>query len=419
MTFDVQSGSPNDVMQKNLTLTSTGVPINFAAVGVAITTSSGAQWLSVTPMMNTTPATLVVSVNTSLLATGQYQGSVNIGATDSSGATLKVPVTLNFSASPLLDLNPTGLAFNFSVGGGNPPDQFVTPTTTTTNLPYTVAVATSNGGNWLSATAGGTTPAPVDVAVNPSGLQPGTYTGTLTFTCSGVANSPQVLTVTLIVSSNPVLTSNPSPSVGLVFNYQIGQSTTLVQNVSVDSNMDPLSFFLTSTQNTTSNSITWMSVSAPNSSTTPAAFSVTVNPAGLNVGTYTGTIVASASGANPLSIPVTLNVSNVAVPLISVNPQSLVFTSQGSNVPAPQTVTVSSTGATVTYATSESVTTPAGGSWLLVSAPSGPTVAGSPSTFFVGISPTSLPTGTYSGSVTVTPNNGSPAVVIPVTLVAQ
>jgi hypothetical protein len=46
-------------------------------------------------------------------------------------------------------------------------------------------------------------------------------------------------------------------------------------------------------------------------------------------------------------------------------------------------------------------------------------VAGSPSTFFVGISPASLPTGTYSGTVTVTPNNGSPAVVIPVTLIAQ
>jgi hypothetical protein len=419
MTFDVQAGSPNDVIQKNLTLTSSGAPINFAAVGTSITTSSGAQWLSVTPLMNTTPATLVVSVDTSLLATGTYQGSVNMAATDSSGATLKVPVTLNFSASPLLDLNPTGLAFSFSVGGANPTDQFVTPTTTTTNLPYTVAVATSNGGSWLSATPGGTTPAPVDVAVNPSGLQAGTYTGTLTFTCSGVANSPQVLTVTLIVSSNPVLTSNPSSSAGVVFNYQIGQNAPAAQNVSVDSNMDPLSFSLTSTQNTTSNGVTWLAVSTPNSSTMPASFSVGVNPSGLNAGTYTGSLVVSALGANPLSIPVTLNVSNVAVPLISVSPQSLVFASQGSNVPMPQTVSVSSTGASVTFSTSESVTTPAGGSWLLVSAPSGPAVAGNPGAFFVGISPTSLPSGTYSGTVTITPNNGSPAVVIPVTLMAQ
>ncbi len=419
MTFNVQTSNSNDVLQKNVTLTSTGAPISFAAVGSSLSTTDGSQWLSVSPLMNTTPATLAVSVNASALATGQYQGSVNIAATDSSGASLKIPVTLNYSPSPLLDLNPSGLAFNFAVGGANPPDQFITPTSTTPGLPYTVAVATSNGGSWLSATSGGQTPSPVDVAVNPAGLQPGTYSGTLTFTAAGVANSPLALGVTLTVTNNPALTSNPTASAGVVFNYQIGQGVPALQTVSVDSNMDPQSFSLSSTQNTTSNGIAWLLVGTPTSTNTPATFTVGVNPVGLNIGQYTGTLALTAAGANPLSIPVTLNVSNVAVPLLSVNPQSLQFTAQGANVPSPQAVTVSSTGASVTYTTSESITTPAGGSWLLVSAPSGPAVAGSPSTFFVGISPTSLPTGTYSGTVTVVPNNGSPSVVIPVTLIAQ
>jgi len=405
-------------MQKNITVTSAGAPINFAAVGSAITTSGGAQWLSVTPLLNTTPATLAVSVDTSNLPTGQYEGSVNIAATDSSSAVLKIPVILNFSPSPLLDLNPSGLSFTFSVGGANPPNQFIAPTTTTAGLPYMVAIATSTGGNWLNSTSGGLTPAPVDVAVNPAGLQPGTYNGTLTFTATGVANSPQIVPVTLTVTNSPALTSSPTASAGVVFNYQIGQNPPAIQNVSVDSTIGSLSFSLSSIQTNTSNGIVWLLVSTPSSPSTPASFSVGVNPVGLNIGQYSGSLILSASGTNPVSIPVTLNVSNVAVPLLTVSPPSLVFTTQGGNIPMPQGVTVGSTGSAITYGVTGAVTTPAGGSWLLVSAPSGPASAGSPSTVFVGITPSALPAGQYSGTVTVTPTNGSPAVVIPITLIA-
>jgi hypothetical protein len=387
-------------------------------VGSSITSSNGAQWLLVSPTENTTPATLAVAVDTSILPTGQYQGSVNIGATDSSGASLKIPVTLNFSASPLLDVNPSGLSFNFSVGGGNPPDQFVTPTTTTPGLPYTVAVVTANGGNWLTATSSGVSPAPVDVAVNAAGLQPGSYSGTLTFSANGVSNSPQTVSVSLTVSNNPTLTSNPTASAGVIFNYQIGQGTPPTQTVSVGSTVGSLPFTLSATQNNTSNNIVWLLASTPSGFNTPATFSVGVNPIGLNPGQYTGSLVMSSPGTNPLSIPVTLNVSNVAVPLVSTSPQSLLFTMQGNNTPSPQIVTVNSTGGPVTYTVSQSVTTPAGGSWLLVSAPSGPATAGSPSSFFVGVSPSALPQGQYSGTITLQPNNGGPAVVIPVTLVA-
>jgi len=418
MSFNVQASNPNDVMQKNVTISSTtGIPIAFDVVGSALTSTGGAQWLKVTPLSNTTPVTLAVSVDTSSLTPGQYQGSVNIGATDSSGASLKIPVTLNFSASPLLDLNPSGLTFNFSVGGPNPPDQFVTPTTTTVGLPYTVSITTDNGGSWLTTSAGALTPVPLDVAVNPAGLQPGIYTGTITFNMPGVANNPQTLNVALNVTSNPTLTSNPTATTGLVFNYQIGQATPSVQNVSVDSTVGALSFSLTANQITTSNGVNWLLVGSLSSTTTPASFSVGVNPAGLNPGQYTGTLVLSAAGANPVSIPVTLNVSNVAIPLLTVLPQSLTFTRQGASLTSPQAVTVGTTGASVSFALTESVTTPVGGSWLLVSAPSGPASAGSPSTFFVGVTPGNLPTGQYSGIVTVTPNNGAPAVVIPITLV--
>jgi hypothetical protein len=420
MTFNVETSSTSDVLQKNISLTSTGAPVSFAAVGSAITTSGGTQWISVSPLLNTTPSTLVVTVTPAGLPAGQYQGSINIGSTDSSNVSLKIPVTLNLSPSPLLDLNPTGLAFTYSVGGPNPPDQFVTPTTTTAGLPYSVAIATSNGGSWLNATGSGATPAPVDVAVNPSGLQPGTYTGTLTFNAANVSNNPQTINVSLTVSNNPALTTNPTATSGLLFNYQIGQAVPGIQTVSVDSTVGSLGFSVAANQNTTSGGVAWLLLGSPSATATPANFSVAVNPAGMAPGQYTGSlVVTSAAAPTPVTIPVTLNVSNDAIPLVSVNPQTLVFTSQGGGIVTPQTVTVSSTGANVTYRLTANITTPQGGGWLLVSAPSGPASAGNPSTFFVGATPAGLPAGVYSATVTVQPDNGGPAVVIPVTLNAK
>jgi len=420
MSFNVEASNPNDVIQKNVTITSTtGSPINFDVVGSALTSTGGAQWLKVTPLSNTTPVTLAISVDTSSLTPGQYQGSVNIAATDSSGASLKIPVTLNFSASPLVDLNPSGLTFTYSVGGPNPSDQFVTPTTTTAGLPYTVSVKTDNGGTWLTTGAGALTPVPLDVAVNPAGLQPGTYTGTVTFNLPGVANNPQTLNVALNVTSNPTLTSNPNAATGVAFNYQIGQPAPAVQTVSVDSTVGALGFSLSANQTTTSNGVNWLLVGTPSSGSTPATFLIGVDPTGMNPGQYTGTLTLSAAGTNPISIPVTLNVSNVAIPLLTVLPQSLTFTRQGQTITAPQTVTVGTTGASVSYVLSGSVTTPAGGSWLLVSSPSGPASSGSPSSFFVGVTPGGLPAGQFSGTITVTPTNGAPAVVIPITLISQ
>ena len=68
---------------------------------------------------------------------------------------------------------------------------------------------------------------------------PGTYTETVTITAGGAGNSPQSFPVTLIVNSNPVLTSTV-PS--LNFNYQIGQTAPSPQTITVNSTGAPLNF---------------------------------------------------------------------------------------------------------------------------------------------------------------------------------
>ena len=65
-------------------------------------------------------------------------------------------------------------------------------------LSYTVS---ASGGTWLAVTpASGTTPGSVSVSVNTTGLEAGTYSGSVTITSSGASNSPRTVQVTLAVT---------------------------------------------------------------------------------------------------------------------------------------------------------------------------------------------------------------------------
>ena len=215
-------------------------------------------------------------------------------------------------------MSTNSLSYTYQVGGPNPPDQTVTLTSTTPSLAYTVAAASS--GNWLSVNVtSALTGSPITVSVNPAGLPAGTYAGTLSFNALGAANNPQTVNVTLTVTNNPTLSASPNP---IVFNYEIGQSVPGPQTVSVTASGAPLTFTLTSTG--VANGINWLLTGSPSSNTTPASFTVGVNPVGLPTNVYTGTIQLAPPGSTPLNIPVTLNVSNVA--LLNL-PTSISFTS--------------------------------------------------------------------------------------------
>ena len=62
-------------------------------------------------------------------------------------------------------------------------------------------MATTDKGNWLSVSpTGGTTPLALSVSVNPSGLAPNTYKGTITVTASDESVTPLPIPVTLTVT---------------------------------------------------------------------------------------------------------------------------------------------------------------------------------------------------------------------------
>lgn len=231
--------------------------------------------------------------------------------------------------------------------------------------------------------------------------------GTSTITITGTSGSLRhTTTVSLTVSgiNSPTLAATPS---SLSFAHQIGATAPATQTIHV------------TTTGTVNYSVataggTWLSAT-PTSGSSSGTVAVSVNPASLAAGTYNGTVTITAPGAtrSPQSIKVTLVVTEGPASSIAVSPSQLSFISQGEvpteEIPA-QKLTVTSSGAAVSYAVKE--TTQSGGNWLMLSASGGTT----PGTVEVSVHPAGLTSGTYHGTITITPSaaNGGTQMV-PVT----
>lgn len=141
----------------------------------------------------------------------------------------------------------------------------------------------------------------------------------------------------------------------------------------------------------------WLSASSAGTN----SFSVGVSVSGLAVGTYTGSLQISGTGAinSPQSVGVTLQITAPAgKPAIAVSPRSLMFVTTVGTNPSSQSFNVQSIG-TGAAGWTASVSTGSGDSWLSVSPASG--VA--PSSVTVLVNASKLAKGGYSGTVTITP----------------
>jgi hypothetical protein len=184
----------------------------------------------------------------------------------------------------------------------------------------------------------------------------------------------------------------------MLFNYQIGAATPATQPIFVTSSGAALSF------TTAASGGTWLSAT-PASGSTAGTVNVAVNPAGLATGTYNGTVTITSAGAtgSPQTVSVSLVVT--ALPTLSATPATLSFSYQiGAAMPATQSISVSSSGAALSFTMVAS-----GGTWLSATPASGTT----PGTVSVVVNPAGLTAGTYNGTVTITSAgaNGSPKTV--------
>jgi len=273
----------------------------------------GLGWLSATVTQGKMSGTATVSVNGSNLTPGTYQGRVIIGQNLASNSPLIIPVTLQVTAGSI-SAPTTPLTFTAAYGSTSNLTANVAVTSTPGPLSFTVATSTNNIGTWLTATpVNGTTPATVQVAVNPAGLAVGTFNGSVTITSTGAAGSPITIPVTLSVVTPQTLTVTPSGP--LSFTYTVGQVIPSGQTLQVQAGATAIPFSVTT--QTTNGGSTWLATT-PTSGATPASITVNVNPSGLAPGTYQGTVLIGTSSAlAPVPVQVTLSVVQAGKPVIT------------------------------------------------------------------------------------------------------
>ncbi len=348
--------------------------------------ASDSTWLVVMPPPDGTSGSVGVAVDSTGLAAGTYSGTVSILAPGTGNSPLTVPVSMTISSGlPNLTAAPTALSFTYQIGGAAPAAKTVSVTSSGAALNYS---ASASGSSWLNALpVYATSPGTVSISISPAGLVAGVYSGEVIIASTGAGNGPQIVTVSLIVT-DPAASQLTAAPASLTFNYTLGSTVPASQTIALGSTGAALAY-------TVSTSVGgWLAVT-PSGGTTSGSVTVSINPAGLAAGTYTGSVIVTATGAgnSPLVVPVALNISSTSTASMTVAPAILTFTYQiGGAIPAAQSVSVTSSSTVLTYTASAS-----GDSWLTAL----PVYGSTPGAFSASVSPVGLAAGLYSGTVIV------------------
>jgi uncharacterized protein (TIGR03437 family) len=287
----------------------TGGPLSFTASVV-----SGNSWLSVTPASGTTVVgsgvPLQVAVNTQGLAVGAYLGKITVAGPV--GGSVDVPVSLFVSpVGPIITVNPVGVRFDARAGNGLAIPLPVTVLDTGTGLVNWAADLLA-GQSWLSLSpaSGQSTPtasSQLIATANPTGLSAGAYYALIRITDPQSLNSPQYAMVVLNVQPATVGPDADMEPGGLFFTATPGGSAPGPQSLQIFVSSDtPVPFQAAASSD---NGGSWLSIGQPTGTAatlTPAQITVSVNPAGLKPGVYTGDVSVSFSSQTIRTANITL-----------------------------------------------------------------------------------------------------------------
>jgi trimeric autotransporter adhesin len=304
---------------------------------------------------------------------------------------------------------PSSLSFSASAGGTAPGAQTINLTSSIAGLVFGV----SGSAPWLSVTpSSGSMPAVIQVSVDPSQLNAGTTSGSITITSPA---GTQTIAVTFNVSASIPGKLGVGAST-MAFPVTQGASATNAQLGVLNQGGGSLPFSAAASTSTGGN---WLTVSPGSGTATPASpvsLTVTANPGSLAAGTYSGNIVVSSPAGN-VTVPVTLAVSALQQTIL-LSQTGLTFTgvAQGGS-PLPQSFGILNTGQGSMNWTA-TATTLSGGSWLAIDQQSGSvaTPFTSVSTVNVTANTSGLTTGTYYGQIQVKSAAGNSPQLISVVL---
>jgi uncharacterized protein (TIGR03437 family) len=303
------------------------------------------------------------------------------------------PVTPSPTTPPLQQVTatPAAVSFNWQVGAAAPAPVNVSLNFAGMLQGSTLHVSVFGPGvtSPFSVTATQVTlPATITVAVNPTGLKPGTYTAAITITPEGPNGVVTTIPLSLVVNNSAFLNVSAT---SLALASPGNTQTTLT----VTSSGDPAAFMVTASSGTSS--VKWLSVT-PGNGITPQLLTVNASPTGLAPGVYNGQIVVLGPN-NMATVPVQFTVNSV----FGFNVPSVTFSVQAGSGPSMQTDQLNNPSALGAFTAS----TASGGNWLSVVPGQGGAV--------ITATPGNLAPGTYNGTIIATSSVQGP-VSLPVTL---
>ena len=291
---------------------------------------------SVTLTQTVAPATLTVTVNPVGLSAGTYTANIVLTPEGPNAVVTTIPLSLTVSAAALVTVSPASLTFLGQYNSSEP----LTVGSDGNPVAFTVTASDGAGPHWLTVSpSGATTPAQLTVSTNSTNLGEGVYSGQIVITGP---NNTVTVPVQLTVSASNIFSFAP-PSV--TFSAQTGSSPSPPQQtVSVYGPSTGAAFSAS-----TSSGGSWLSVSPIPSG--PLAAVITVNPAGLKAGAYSGTVtLTSPASTLPATLPVTLVVWDQQ-PTLTVTPPRVMFTTplESYATPPSQVVQVNSGGVPLNF----------------------------------------------------------------------
>ncbi len=378
--------------------------------------SSSSPWLHLATASGVTPFNNAISIDTTSLGAGSYNGTITISAPAASNPAVTVNVSVVLAANNsqqivlknIAGAQLSSILFILTAGNSSSSQTMNVNDTLVGSVNWGAAPQTDTGGAWLSVTPRtGATPANASVTVNPSGLAAGTYTGSVAVTAVGVApSSSATVPVTMILNSAPGLTASPT---SLSFSGATGDTLpSQVLNIASSVSSSVFNWNATVAINSPLGG-NWLSLSST-SGATPGSVNVMADTTGLLVGTYSASITFAAANSPSVVVPVTLTISSL--PSLTVSSTSYTFAGAVGSTISPQSLQIGATLNNLMWSAALSVQTPPNGFWLQVSATFGTT----PSSININPVVTGLGPGTYTGKIVLSALGSANTQVINVTL---